>query len=141
MSVQQITNGKALGLRGIDGGPGEFINAPVSFVGVAPVSQLFFIATRSMRVEAIRARMSTAGAAASTLTVQKVPAGTAIGAGTNVMSNTFDMTLTTNQSGTLTLAVATIFALDLIAGDALALIVGGTPGVCAGTVNVGMTPL
>lgn len=84
----------------------------------------FWIAPAKCVVDSVQASWSVAGSS-STLQVEKVPSGTAQGSGTNVLTSTISTAgaADTTTSGTVSTTAATI---ELAAGDALALVNGGT---------------
>ncbi len=83
------------------------------------VDQVFFIATRSMRVIACSEVHSVAAGGTSTLQVVKDTSTDAPGAGTDLLSTAFNLAATANtvQVGALT---ATVASVTLAAGDRLA---------------------
>jgi hypothetical protein len=93
---------------------------------------LFFIADQAFQVVGVTERHATAGSdgGAVTLMVKKVPSGTAKSAGTDVLSAGVSLKATadTNQAGTLH---GTAANLQLAAGDALGLVLTGTPTAVA----------
>jgi PBP1b-binding outer membrane lipoprotein LpoB len=96
--------------------------------GTAPQTasqyERFWIAPAKCVVDSVQASWSVAGSS-STLQVEKVPSGTAQGSGTNLLSSTISTagSANTTTSGTLSTTAATV---ELAAGDALALVNGGT---------------
>jgi hypothetical protein len=92
-------------------------------------SQIIFTADRSYEVVGIMETHS-AGDAAGTVQVQKVPSGTAIGSGVDLVTTVFDLNSTADtpvikdvQDGGLTTTEADR---KLVRGDSLALEFGGT---------------
>ncbi len=83
------------------------------------VDQVFFIATRSMRVISCSEVHSVAAGGTSTLQVVKDTSTDAPGAGTDLLSTAFNLAATANttQAGTLTGTVASV---TMAAGDRLA---------------------
>ena len=84
----------------------------------------FWIAPAKCVVDYVVASWSTASSS-GTLNVEKVPDGTAQGSGTDLLSSTISTagSADTNAEGTLSTTAATV---ELAAGDALALVNGGT---------------
>lgn len=93
----------------------------------------FFTAKRPMQLVAVNERHSTAGSdgGAVTAMVKKVPSGTAVGSGTDMLSAGISLkgTADTNAAGTLH---GTTANLQLAAGDSLAVALTGTPTSLAG---------
>lgn len=121
-------------------------NAAISFATYyftgtpAATDQVFFVATRAMKVVSISQVHSVAAGGASTLQVTKDDATDAPGAGTDLLSSAFDLNATANtvQAGALS---ATAADLLLAAGDRLAVdfanAIQSSDGV---VVTVGMLP-
>ena len=84
----------------------------------------FWVAPAKCVVDYVVASWSTASSS-GTLNVEKVPSGTAQGSGTDLLSSTISTagSANTNSEGTLETTSATV---ELAAGDALALVNGGT---------------
>lgn len=99
---------------------------------------IYFIADTAYELVSVKERHSTAGADAGAVTamVTKVPSGTAVGAGTSMLSATINLKAAadTNQTGALSATVANI---RLAAGDGVAIALTGVPtslaGVCVET--------
>jgi hypothetical protein len=111
----------------------------------AATDQVFFIATRAMRVVSISQIHSVAAGGASTLQVTKDTGTDAPGAGTDLLTNNtntgFDLNATANtiQTGTL---VATAGVTTLAAGNRLAVDFANAIGTSAGVVVTAcMAPL
>lgn len=141
MAQVQITqDGVAMGLRGADGGAGDFVFASFPY-NASSVDAVFFVAPRAMRVETINGRVTVAGTdgSAATAQVRKVPSGTAITSGTVLHSGTYNMkgTANTNQALTVSTTAATLL---LAAGDSLAIDFTGTLTSATGVFTVGMSP-
>lgn len=133
------------------GTPGEFkinSNSNVSFATYfctgtpAATDQVFFVATRAMRVKTISAVFSVAAGGASTLTVIKDTGTSAPGAGTSLhQSGSFNLNSTANtvQNATVSTTIATV---TMAAGDRLAVKFANTIQSTAGlVVTVGMVPV
>lgn len=139
VNLKQFSNAYA-GLVGQDQDDGSFIFAHSKYVATS-IDETFFTAVRALRVVSLLMRPTVAGTDGSAVTavIRKVPSGTAIGSGTALMSNTFDLkgTANTNQSGTLS---TTAGVLDLAAGDSLAVDFTGTLTSATGVFTVGMCP-
>ena len=129
-----------MGVRGRDEGDGAFV--PVNFDWTASsVDQVMAVMNRKVRVRSIIARPTVAGtdAGSVTLTVRKVPSGTAITSGTALHSGTANLKGTINTNQTLTLST-TETDLNLDAGDCLAVDFGGVLTAAVGTVTVMLNP-
>lgn len=139
--IQLVQDGVALGMRGGDGGAGQFIQK-TGVYNASSVDMVFFVATRSVRVEAITGRVTVAGTDGSAVTavVRKVPSGTAITSGTALHSGSFDLKGTANTNQALTLST-TASDLILAAGDCLAVDFTGTLTSATGAITVGMNPV
>jgi hypothetical protein len=137
INLKQLPDG-SMGLEGKDAGNAPFIIAETEWLA-ATVDKCFFVAPRAMVVQAINARVDTAGSDGSAVTavIRKVPSGTAITSGTALHTGSINLkgTAATNQSLTLTSTAVT-----LAAGDALAIDFTGTLTAAVGTVTVAMTP-
>lgn len=113
-----------------------------SFVYAATsTDDVVFIATRAMRVKAIRVRPYVAGtdAGAVTVTVRKVPSGTAIASGTALHTGPGNLKGTADTVQSLTLS-ATAADLELAAGDAIAIDFTGVLTSARGVITVGLAP-
>lgn len=139
MTVNIVQDGIALGLRGTDGGAGQFVHKTLGY-NASSVDAVMFVATRAMRVEAITGRVTVAGTDASAVTavVRKVPSGTAIASGTALHSSTFNLkgTADTNQSLTLSTTASDLL---LAAGDCIAVDFTGTLTSATGAITVGLS--
>ena len=131
----------SMGIQGSNLDAGAFIFASADY-NAASVDFSFFVAPRAMKVVGITLRPTVAGTdgGAVTAQVEKVPSGTAIGSGTDLMSATLNLkgTANTNQTGTLS---ATASALRLAAGDALGVDFTGVLTNATGVITVAMIPL
>lgn len=87
-------------------------------------TNIFWIAPAKCVVDSVTARWNTASSS-GTVTVHKVPSGTAPDSGTALLASTISTagTADTNATGTLSTTKAT---LELAAGDGLQLVDGGT---------------
>lgn len=107
-------------------------------------AQLFFIADRTYEVVSI-AESHSAGDAAGTAVIEKVPSGTAIGSGIDLHSTAFDLNSTANtpiikEVGTDLVESASVRTLSR--GDALGIDFGGTLNdTYQGVFVVGLKPL
>lgn len=127
-------------------GDPSLIFATYMYTGAdAAVDQVFFIATRALRVVAISESHSVAAGGASKLQVTKDTSTNAPGAGTDLLTNNtnagFDLALAANtvQAGTLT---GTVASLTLAAGDRLAVdFANGIQSTVGVVVTVAMMPL
>lgn len=101
------------------------------------VDKRFFVATKPCRVVGCKATVTVAGTNGSAVTgmIEKVPSGTAIGSGTDILTATFDLKATANTVISPTLS-ATLTALVLSPNDCLALDVTGTLTDATGVVTV-----
>lgn len=101
----------------------------------------FWVAPIACRVVSIVNRPFVVGSdgGAVTAVVKKAASGTAIGSGTLLMADTFDLkaTINTNVTGTLT---ATVADLDIAAGTALGIDYTGTLTAARGTLTVAYIP-
>lgn len=139
--IQLVQDGVALGMRGVDGGAGQFIQKTAVY-NASSVDFVFFVATRSVRVEAITGFVTVAGTDASAVTavVRKVPSGTALASGTALHSGSFNLKGTAVTTQALTPST-TASDLILAAGDSLAVDFTGTLTSATGAITVGMTPV
>lgn len=139
MTVNVVQDGVALGLRGTDGGAGQFLHKSLVY-NASSVDATFFVATRACRVESVMGRVTVAGTDGSAVSavVRKVPSGTAITSGTALTSDTFNLKGTANTNQTLTNST-TASDLLLAAGDSLAVDFTGTLTSATGVITVGMT--
>ena len=130
----------SLGLSGADQDTGAFIFAPHHY-NASSVDLVYFTATRAMKVVGITVRVTTAGtdAGAVTLTVRKVPSGTAITSGTALHSGTANLKGTINTNQVLTLST-TLSDLFLAAGDSIAADFTGVMTAATGAITVAMVP-
>lgn len=96
--------------------------------GTAPATasqyERFWIAPAKCVVDSFQLSYSVASTS-GTVQLEKVPSGTAQGSGTNILTGTVSTSsaANTNNSGTISTTAATA---ELAAGDALALVNGGT---------------
>jgi hypothetical protein len=138
--VSIVQDGVAAGMRGGDGGAGQFLHAAFPY-NAASVDATVFTATRSVRIEAITGRPTVAGTdgGAVTAVIRKVPSGTAIGSGTALHSSTYNLkgTADTNQSLTLSTTASDLL---LAAGDSVAVDFTGTLTSATGVVTIGFNP-
>jgi len=109
-----------------DGGLGDekFIPGSRSIVAfptfvAADVAKIFFTAPYPCKIVRAYERHTTVAGQAGTLTLEKVPSGTAPGSGTAAMATTVDLTAAINTNQTIT-ALTTAAAI-LAAGDSIAL--------------------
>lgn len=130
----------SLGLSGADQDTGAFIFAPHHY-GAASVDVVYFTATRALKVVGVVVRVTTAGtdAGAVTLTIRKVPSGTAITSGTALHSGTANLKGTINTNQTLTLST-TPSDLFLAPGDSIAADFTGVLTAATGAITVAMVP-
>lgn len=124
-------------------GDSNLIFATYYFTGSpAATDQVFFIATRAMRVKTMSEVHSVAAGGASTMTIIKDTGAAAPGAGTSLhQSGSFDLNGTANtvQSATV---VTTIATANLAAGDRLAVKFANAIQSSAGiVVTVGLVPI
>lgn len=106
----------------------------------AATDQVFFVATRAMRVVGISAVWSVAAGGASTLQVTKDTGTDAPGAGTDLLATAFDLNTTANTTNTGSL-VASSSTLTLAAGNRLAVDFANAIQSSAGVVvTVAMLP-
>lgn len=106
--------------------------------GVTPIDTVFMVASRALKVLAIRCRPLVV-ASGATLLVKKAPSATAIASGTALHTeNTatgflLDGTTNVNQSATLSTVAGVV---NLAAGDSLGIDVSGTTTNATGVVTV-----
>lgn len=140
IQFKQLGDGSA-GLEGRDLSTGQFINESVPITAGSTATQLVFVATRALRLQAITYRPEVAGTGgACTFVINKAPSGTAISAGTALHTGTFNVagTAATNQVGVLS---ATTGVLSLAAGDSIGVIITGVATSAVGVVTLGFNPL
>ena len=134
-------DGVSMGLVGVDGGAGQFINKSMQYVPTS-VTSAYFIVTRSLKVETIIGRVSVVGTDGSAVSavIRKAPNGTQVASGTVLHSGTFNLkgTLATNQTMTLS---TTPSDLILAPGDCVGIHFTGTLTSAVGTFTVGTTPV
>jgi hypothetical protein len=106
------------------------------------IDNVQFVAARAFRVKAITCRPLVAGSdlGAVSVMVKKAASGTAITAGTALLSASFNLkrAANTNQLGALT---ATTADLDIAAGVAIGLDFTGTLTAAVGTITVTLVPV
>lgn len=106
------------------------------------VSKVFFTAQRPMRVYRTTLRVEVAGTngSAVTATLVKVPSGTAVASGTDLLTAEFNLkgTAATVQTGTL---VTSSTALNLNQGDSLGIKFTGTLTDATGVLTVLLAPV
>jgi predicted RecA/RadA family phage recombinase len=104
----------------------------------ADVAKTFWVAPAACKVVAAQERHVTVAGQAGTLQVEKVPSGTAPGAGTVALAATFDLTSTANT--VVEKAAVTTAGATLAKGDALALKVasGAATSLALATMTVEM---
>lgn len=105
-------------------------------IAAADVAKTFFVAPATCKVICARERHVTVAGQAGTLTIEKLPSGTAPGSGTVVMAAAFDLTSTANTVVSKD-ALATSAAV-LNDGDALCLKLasGAATSYALGTITV-----
>ena len=109
--------------------------ASFSFAATPPVSTVFFLANKQCTVQAVKEIHSTKASGSGTITVDvvKCTSTQAIASGTSVLSAVLNVNTNSSnntvQSGSLS---ATASALDLQAGDRLAIVFAGTLTALAG---------
>jgi hypothetical protein len=137
VNIRQDDDGY-MGLVGTDADDGPFVFATAEYTA-SSIDKSFYIATRAVRVVAVTLRVTAAGtdAGAVTAMIEKVPSGTAIGSGTDILSATVNLkgTANTNAAGALS---TTAGALDLAAGNSLGLDLTGTMTAATGSIVVAM---
>ena len=126
------------------GPQGHFASVSVVQGAGTAVDQAFFVDTRkeqTYEVQAIRIRASTLSSASETVTVRKVPSGTAISSGTALHTavNVSSAGLTVNTDEDVTLST-TAGALYLGQGDTLALDFSGAPTNLVACITVELVP-
>jgi len=138
VNLKQNADGSA-GLQGRDLDEGGFISVPVGYLA-ASVDQTIYVANRAVIVKGIRGRVDVAGTGgAATITIRKVPSGTAITSGTALHSGTYNIVGTVNTQQALTLST-TPSDLLLAAGDAIALDFTGTLTSAVGNITLALAP-
>ena len=129
----------SMGIQGKDLDVGAFIMAECEY-GAAAVDKVFFVAPRAMKATNAILRVTVAGtdAGAVSAVLRKVPSGTAITAGTAINSGSVNLkgTADTNQLFTMSVVAG---AVNLAAGDALAVDFTGVLTSAIGTFCVGLT--
>lgn len=117
------------------------ITVPIIYGEGTQIDQFHWVAPVAYRVISIVNRPFVVGSdgGAVTAVVKKAASGTAIGSGTALMSDTFDLkaTINTNVSGTLT---ATAADLDIAAGTCLGVDFTGTLTAARGVITVALIP-
>ncbi len=98
----------------------------------AATNQVFFLATRALKIVAMSCVFSTAAGGASTLTVTKDTSTNAPGAGTAVQTGSFNLNATANTVQTATLAA--LATITMAAGDRLAVVFANAIQATAGLV-------
>lgn len=130
-----------MGLQGVDADAGSFIFVSGEYTA-SSVDKAIFVAPRACRVVGVTLRVTAAGtdAGAVTLMLEKVPSGTAIGSGTDLLSATLNLkgTANTNQTGSLS---TTAGALDIAAGQSIGIDFTGTLTSATGVVTVALCPM
>ena len=138
INIRQDGDG-SMGLQGIGGGQGEFINVKVEYTA-ATVDKLAFVASRAYIVKSIIARPSAAGTdvGAASLVLRKAASGVALTAGVALHAAVVDLkgAADVNQSLAVTVADAIIPA-----GTAIGLDFTGVLTAAAGIVTISMAPL
>lgn len=108
----------------------------------ASVDRSFVVVPRACKVVKIYANVTVQGSdgGAVTAVAKKAPSGTAIGSGTALQSDTFNLkgTLNTNQTGTLS---STPADLALAAGDKVGVDFTGTMTAAVGVISVWAVPI
>ena len=136
--IKQLGDG-SMGVEGTAGGQGEFVVIDSEW-SASSVDKSIFVATRPYVVQAIVARVDTAGTDAGAVTAQirKVASGTAITSGTVVHTGTVNLkgTAATNQTITLN----TDASVRLAAGECLAIDFTGVLTAAAGILTVMLNP-
>ncbi len=124
------------------GGVGVSRVTPSAEYDAASVDKRLFTADRSWRVRDVNLTVTVAGTDGSpvTATIRRVPSGTAITAGVDVLSASFDLrgTADTVQVGALTAVGADLLLAD---GDSLAIDFTGVLTAATGVVTVGLEEL
>ena len=98
--------------------PGHRVVVQLHDFAAADIGKVFFIAPYPCKVVRAYERHLTVAGQAGTLTVEKVPSGTAPGSGSAAMAAAADLTAAINTNQTI--AALTTAAATLAAGDALA---------------------
>lgn len=118
-------------------GDDRFVKGMRTTVTFAPVADatiptIFFVAPNACKVVSATERHVTIAGQAGTMQVVKVPSGTAIGSGTELLASAFNLTSTANTNVTKTSTA------QLAKGDALALKVasGAATSYAGGVVTV-----
>lgn len=129
-----------LDLVGIDNAQAGFVNVDIEY-NASSVDKVSFVAARSYRVKGIVGRVTVAGtdAGAVTASVVKAASATAITSGTALHSSTFNLKGTANTNQTLTLST-TSSALDIAAGDCIAVDFTGVLTSATGVISVSLAP-
>lgn len=117
--------------------PGQRFTVTYPQVAAADVAKTFWIAPAPCKIISAQERHVTVSAAACKLQIEKLATGEAPGAGDELLKTGFDLTSTAN---TPVEDLADEAAVDLIAGDALALKVGSgdAASYALGTITVTM---
>lgn len=138
-STNLTVNAKGL-VTAVASGNSPVIAMDASFVaGIDPGQVPVYISNAAGTITAIRARLETASGVAATLQPVKAASGTAISAGTNLTTNTFNANGTPATNQTMTLH-GTPANLVLAAGDCLGFISSGTFTASVGGLTFFITP-
>lgn len=102
----------------------RFIPGTRSVITYSPFSAagiplIFYIAPAPFKIISATERHITVAGQAGTMQVEKIPSGTAIGSGTNVLATAFDLTSTASTNVTV-LGSATLATASVAKGEALA---------------------
>lgn len=104
------------------------------------VTQTIHTSSRRCRVKAIQGRVRVAGSGgACTISLYKVPSGTAVGSGTVLHSGSYNLVGTVDTNQLLTLST-TASDLVLAAGDSIGYALTGTATSAVGSVTVELEP-
>lgn len=125
-----ILDQTALGdARFIQGARHEITFAPIA---AATIPTIFFVAPKACKVISAVERHVTVAGQAGTMQIEKVPSGTAIGSGTELLASAFDLTSTANTNVTKT-STATLAKGDSLAGKVAS---GAATSYAGGVVTV-----
>lgn len=136
--IKQLHDG-SVGLEGTAGGQGEFIVIDSEWTA-SSVDKAVFVATRPYVVQAIIARVDTAGtdAGAVTAQVRKAASATAIASGTLVHTGSVNLKGAANTNQSLT--PNTDASVRIAAGESLCIDFTGVLTAAAGVLTIMLTP-
>lgn len=137
-NIVQTADG-ALDIEGFNKTKAGFVVVSDRWDATSDVDMVIFVAQRRFIVKSITTRVDAANGAALTLTVRKVPSGTAVGSGTALHSGTANLNGTANTVQDLTLSTT---ASDLVIedGDSIGLDFSTVSTSATGAITVLLAP-